>query len=287
MGFIAAEQGKIYRTTDGKTFQNVLDRQFPYYYYGIHTFNTKQVLASGFDDIHGSGIITLSEDGGETWTPHDIIDKEKWLGSMEWNQNVGIVLTFSEGNTYRVSRSKELKWNLVDSHSTGWLAEGRFTFQNDTVFLSGYQDCISHNSGMNYTCAQSASPYGDGGNWFLNSSVGFVGGGTISPQVQGYIYRTLDQGKTWTLLKRTPYPIRSIIFVNEKIGFAVGGNYFSTVGGIWISKDGGETWDLDLDTSSEIKGIDFIYDSEKKEVSIFCGGSAQSGATIYKNVIQL
>src|SRR5215469_16616048 len=50
VGYAAAELGQIWQTKNGgNTWQLILNRGFPYYYYGIAVFGQK-VIASGFDD---------------------------------------------------------------------------------------------------------------------------------------------------------------------------------------------------------------------------------------------
>jgi len=76
-----------------------------------------------------------------------------------------------------------------------------------------------------------------------------VGGGEIAPGVEGWIHRTTDGGKTWSgRVLDDPWPIREIFFVSPTMGWAAGGNLYTSVGGIYFSADGGQTWSLDLDS---------------------------------------
>ena len=47
---------------------------------------------------------------------------------------------------------------------------------------------------------------------------------------------------------RPPGPIREIRFVRRNLGWAAGGNIYSGVGGLYFSSNGGQTWNLDLDS---------------------------------------
>ena len=55
----------------------------------------------------------------------------------------------------------------------------------------------------------------------------------------------------------TTHPSRAVLFLHETLGFAVGGNHYSGVGAIYSTTDGGDSWWLDVNTASEMKGIDF------------------------------
>ena len=97
----------------------------------------------------------------------------------------------------------------------------------------------------------------DGPVFFANDKVGWVGGGEISPEVEGWLHRTTDGGKTWS--GRTlddPWPIREIRFVTPNIGWAAGGNIYSKVGGMYFSRNGGKTWSLDANTGAEMDACD-------------------------------
>ena len=67
------------------------------------------------------------------------------------------------------------------------------------------------------------------------------------------MHLTTNGGKTWSA--RTldgPWPIRQLIFVTSKIGWAAGGNIYSDVGGIYFTSDGGQTWSLDVNTGAQM-----------------------------------
>jgi photosystem II stability/assembly factor-like uncharacterized protein len=91
----------------------------------------------------------------------------------------------------------------------------------------------------------------------LNDTYGWVGGGEISPNVEGWAHVTTDGGKTWS--GRTldgPWPIREILFLSQKAGWATGGNLYTGVGGIYFSSNGGQTWSVDVTTNAEMDACD-------------------------------
>jgi hypothetical protein len=117
----------------------------------------------------------------------------------------------------------------------------------------------------------SADPTFDGGVWFPDSLHGWTGGGQISTPVSGWVHRTTDGGATWSdRLIETPEPIRAVLFLNETLGFAVGGNHFSSVGAIYSTTDGGDSWRLDVNTASEMEGID--YQVVGDSIDLWCSG---------------
>src|SRR5438093_1207583 len=70
VGFAAAEQGIVLRTTDGgNTWQTILNQGFPLYYYGVHAFSAQTVLITGFNNSANTGVFRWSDNGGVTWGP--------------------------------------------------------------------------------------------------------------------------------------------------------------------------------------------------------------------------
>jgi hypothetical protein len=50
IGFAAAELGQVWKTTDGgKSWTRILNRGFPFYYYGVEALSRKTLVVSGFD----------------------------------------------------------------------------------------------------------------------------------------------------------------------------------------------------------------------------------------------
>src|SRR5579862_7974276 len=75
VGYAAAELGQVWKTEDGgNTWQLILNRGFPYYYYGIAVSGQK-VIASGFDDSNSEAILTESKDAGTTWSQDVVLSK--------------------------------------------------------------------------------------------------------------------------------------------------------------------------------------------------------------------
>jgi photosystem II stability/assembly factor-like uncharacterized protein len=113
------------------------------------------------------------------------------------------------------------------------------------------------NGGAAWSCGPAVDSVFDGPVFFSNDKDGWVGGGEISPKVEGWVHRTTNGGKSWS--GRTldiGWPIREILILTPKVGWAAGGNIYSNVGGMYFSKDGGKTWSLDLNSKSEMGSCD-------------------------------
>jgi photosystem II stability/assembly factor-like uncharacterized protein len=118
-------------------------------------------------------------------------------------------------------------------------------------------------------------PVFDGAVEFVNHTDGWVGGGEISPDVEGWVHVTTDGGRTWS--DRTldsPWPIRELDFLSPTLGWAAGGNVFSGVGGMYFTSDGGTTWSLDADTGAEMGSCAQVRSGTA--VRIWCAGTSGS-----------
>jgi photosystem II stability/assembly factor-like uncharacterized protein len=266
VGFAAGELGKVLRTTDGgDTWQYVLDQGFPYYYYGVHALNESNVIISGFQNQSGEGIIRWSEDGGETWAPVIALPcpaAVKWLAHVHFiDDNRGIVEAAWAGGVHRTTTGGRTAadWTYVEP-SGSWFY-GTFTYLYDgRVWLAGIDVVHSPDHGVNWTMLPSTNAVFDGPIAVRTSDIGFIGGGQISTPVSGWVYGTTDGGQSWTPapILTTPYPIRGLMLLNDRRGWAVGGNVYTTVGGIWGTEDGGSTWVLEEDTSNEMNDLDWV-----------------------------
>jgi photosystem II stability/assembly factor-like uncharacterized protein len=140
---------------------------------------------------------------------------------------------------------------VVSNPDGGWFGLEFSLLPNLHARASGINYCDSTNAGAVWSCGASIDSVFDGPVFFTNDKAGWVGGGEISPNVEGWVHRTTDGGKTWSA--RTlddPWPIREILFVTPKVGWAAGGNVYSQVGGAYFSRDGGKTWTVDVNTGA-------------------------------------
>ena len=102
----------------------------------------------------------------------------------------------------------------------------------------------------------------------------------------GWIHRTTDAGQTWSdRLIETPEPIRSLLFLNETLGFAVGGNIYAGLGAIYSTVNAGDSWRRDVNTQAEMKGID-AKPAGGDSIDVWCAGFNNSfTGFIYKTRI--
>jgi hypothetical protein len=80
--------------------------------------------------------------------------------------------------------------------------------------------------------------------------------------------------------------VRAVLFLNDTLGFAVGGNVYSSAGFIYSTVNGGDSWRLDVNTGAEMKGIDYKLVGDS--IDIWCSGFNSSGgftAYVYKTRI--
>jgi|HubBroStandDraft_6_1064221.scaffolds.fasta_scaffold235137_1 hypothetical protein len=267
IGYAAAEAGQVWKTTDGGAhWKEVLNLSFPWYWYGVHAFNAKDVVISGIYDssTNFEGIIRWSHDGGATWTNDIVLTSTAFVQRIRFaNRKDGLITDLVDRATNSAQYTTDggataAGWtNVVSNPDGGWFQLEFSLLPNLHARASGINYCDSTDAGAVWTCGPSIDSVFDGETFFINDKVGWVGGGEISPKVEGWVHRTTDGGKTWS--GRTlddPWPIREIRFVTPNIGWAAGGNIYSKVGGMYFSRNGGKTWSLDANTGAEMDACD-------------------------------
>lgn len=265
VGFAAGEQGEVFKTMDGGNTwsQLALSNATSDYFYGVAALTTRKIIISGFyDSASGNyGVFRWSEDGGNTWTS-DLSPSAEWLQQVHFVNGLdGIMLTLAGTGTsatdaeYTSDGGATLsEWASAAANSSGaWFAPQFSLLTNLHARASGINFCSSLTGGSSWSCGPSVDSVFDGPVFFLNDKYGWVGGGEISPNVEGWLHLTTNGGTSWS--GRTldgPWPIRSILFLTSKIGWAGGGNVYTNVGGVYFTTNGGQTWSVDVTTNSEM-----------------------------------
>lgn len=259
VGYAAAELGQLWKTTDGGVHWNrIVNLGFPYYWYGVDALDEENVVISGFDNQAGSGIVRWSNDGGATWSDDIVLTTRGWSMRVRFSDaSNGLVMdlvNFDAANAAHFTTdggATAEDWTpLVVDPAGGWFGNQFSLLANGHARASGITYCDSTNGGAAWTCGPPVDSVFDGPTFFLDDNDGWVGGGEISPNVDGWAHRTTDGGATWSdRTLESPWPIREILFVSPDVGWAAGGNIYSNAGGIYYSGDGGATWALDLDSA--------------------------------------
>jgi hypothetical protein len=290
IGYAAAELGQVWKTTNGgTTWSEVLNLGFPYYFYGVQGSGANDVVISGFNDSNFEGIIRFSHDGGQTWTSDIVLtttgwgDRIRYVNSQDALEMDQLNLDAANAAHYTTDGGASASdWTeVVPDPNGGWFGNQFSLLPNQHARASGITYCTSLNLGAAWSCGPSIDPVFDGPTFFKNDTFGWVGGGEISPSVEGWVHRTADGGGTWS--GRTldiAWPIREILFLTPNIGWATGGNYSSNVGGMYFSTDGGQTWSLDASTGAEMGSCD--SKSQGRQVQVWCAGyNASFNGVIY------
>jgi len=280
VGFAAGEQGVVLKTTDGgSTWTTIANVGFPYYWYGCQAFNANTVVISGFQDQSGAGVLRWSDDGGAHWSADVSLAGPaagvKWLDRVKFiDANHGIVEnSWSGGVDYTSNGGRNPGDWTFSQPSPNWY-NGTFTYLADgRVWMSGYDFEFSANSTASWTSFSGTSAIFDGPNSIHQNGIGFTGGGEISPSVAGWVYKTANGGNSWTSspVLSTPFPIRALLTLDTQRAWAVGGNVYSNVGGIYGTSDGGASWSLEQNIGNEINDIQSVR-VDASTINVFAAG---------------
>ena len=264
IGYAVGEQGQVWKTTNGGVswVQQVLPSAGSDYFYGVDAVTSQKVIISGFYDSSSAyGVFRWTENGGRTWSS-DMSPGPEWLQQVRFVKKLdGLMMPLAAAGsgattaTYTTDGGAGISdWDSAVANPSGAWFDPQFSLlANLHARASGINFCTSLTGGSGWSCGPSVDSVFDGPVFFSNDKFGVVGGGEISPNVEGWVHVTSNGGKTWS--GRTldgPWPIRSILFLNSKTGWAGGGNVYTNVGGMYFSTDGGNTWSVDVTTNSEM-----------------------------------
>lgn len=281
IGYAAAELGQVWKTTNGgASWTEILNLGFPYYWFGVKALSANEVVISGFNDSNFEGILRWSQDGGTTWSNDIVLTTTGWSYRVRFaNANDGLVMDGLDLDAPNAAHfttdggQTATDWTQVApvDPTGGWFGNQFSLLANLHVRASGITYCSSANGGAAWTCGPPVDSVFDGPVFFANDKAGWVGGGEISPNVEGWLHRTTDGGTTWSgRVLDDPWPIREIRFLTPLVGWAAGGNIYSGVGGMYFSNDGGQTWTLDISTGAEMDACDSKHSG--KNYQIWCAG---------------
>ncbi|HTI92315.1 MAG TPA: YCF48-related protein [Puia sp.] len=205
---VSSSYAKVFNTTDGGknwTQQNPA----PYGYDivpGISFVNkTTGYMALEETGACCSGMIVKTTDGGKAWSP---------VWGSEYNGEIFNKIFFADASTAFAIRSYEV-WKSTDSAKT-WtqlnIPNNYPSSYNDLWFTSKMKGYVAGESGAIYTTDDGGATWqftnplintyvGDAtinAIRFFNPQVGYVtGGNEFGPGNYGYIYKTIDSGRTW------------------------------------------------------------------------------------------
>ena len=270
VGFAAGGNGQVLKTTDGGvTWTPAINTAYPYYWNGVHALTPNDIVATASynSDAAWAAIIRWSHDGGDTWSDDLVLSNTKYVIPTQayfWNSQLGFVATFAGApNLYRTtSGGLELTdWAAV-TVSPAWFGPEFSVLPNGHVRMSGIQYCESTDFAASWSCRNSIDAGTDYATFFIDDKHGWVGGGGDQGELEGqppnfigYVHVTTDGGATWSdRTLEVSWPIRSIVFVNKRDGWAMGGYAIEPVlpnsGGAYVSHDGGVSWTLEADLGS-------------------------------------
>lgn len=232
-GYLAADSGRIFKTTNGGMS------------WDIRIVNPLRYLTSiFFTDLNtgyvcgDSGYVLKTTNAGLNWNQLSLNSQTYLLNIFFSNANTGYISDYS-GTVFRTTNGG-VNWILITGTSypihsvhfigsTGYLSGGTYDVQGNIHKTT--------NSGLNWSSQYiTAEPINS--IQFIDNNTGYAAGG--DPEFGSILLKTTNGGTNWTqLLNPTFGWLNSISFVNSDTGYAAGlpGIIKTTNGGVnWITQ---------------------------------------------------
>jgi photosystem II stability/assembly factor-like uncharacterized protein len=211
--------------------------------------------------VGNTGTILKTNDAGVTWIDIQKVTTKNLNSIFFVNSDTGYIT--GEGGTILITKDCGVNWNIQNSETTNNLQSVYF-YDTDNGFIVGdnFTILFTSNGGSKWNTYEKDKWIGLNSVFFSDSCNGYIVGTTTNDSC---IYRTVDSGKTWDLLKvvsqnSIPHKIREyldysfhlVYFIDTKIGYIAGrvmiteGESGNIVGLLLKTSDGGLNWDVNI-----------------------------------------
>jgi len=248
----ATDANRAPATTPASTGYVDTTKDMPFDFVAADFVDARLGWIAGVDAEQNVSTIVRTEDGGATWKKLVQIDgdtlldidfadaKNGWAVGAE-----GVIYHSVDGGVTWSAELPQVMWS--PEHSTsGSVVKSKSSPSTSQLTISESIASIFFTDPLNGWAAGDA-PTGS------------------SIDVRGLVLGTTDGGKTWTELKDAagkgaPFAINDIWFVDERIGWAAGGNQENNEEDILLrTTDGGKTWTrVQTGTAQFLRAVQFI-----------------------------
>lgn len=218
-----------------------------------------------------------------------VLEIDHWLTSIAApDSHIAVALAGLDARIYRNdSMLTSSTWDALPEHFTGtWVSE--VTTAGNFIYAVGSHQWLSLDRGFSWQVIDPADPLGDIDIDFApNSARAIVCGGRESPRA-GWVRVTTDFGQSWS--ERTLFtdiPIRTVLMLNDTLGYCAGGIAEEAVGRVWRTTDGGATWELELEVEAEITELGYARESGGYVNVIAAGYFADFRGGVWRSHVQL
>lgn len=252
IGHAACNNGTMLKTIDGGTswYTTQSSNSIPSNLFTVYFINQN---VGFYTKEHSDMYKTI--DGGETWSKVNGISDAIYALSFV-NENIGyatgeygvVFKTIDGGTTWQWVSFQNGRYGSTSMYGIHFL-------DNNTGYATGTRGRIVKTTDGGNTWTQNSPTYNDINKiHFFDSGIGYA-------QVGSDYYKTLNKGENWSLISTANHYsyCSNSYFVNENIGYSIGGGTTSVSGDVFKTTDGGITWNkLGIVVDEGLSSVFFI-----------------------------
>jgi len=279
-GYAVGVDGTILKTTDqGLTWSSTTNAYAGYWFWDVHFTSENVGYVVGETDPQnnpsGNGIILKTTDGGSTWTSMFSGNPDPMRDIFVLDDNTIFASGGAELTTSYIWKSTDagVTWNTTGPSFYDAMIGGIYFLNTNRGFFGMYESTHGNinpgamtwmNTSNGGTTFNSDFINNSAGYWnfstdFPSETIGYSSKSTYSGSDVVYIKKTIDGGINWTELEIQNYlgSIYNIDFINENIGYSVGGT--SSNSSVFKTTDGGATWVSESTGTSEMLRSSYFF----------------------------
>jgi photosystem II stability/assembly factor-like uncharacterized protein len=268
--FVVKDDREVLKITDNEVFEILPNISITNFSVGMW-FKDPYVgfVTDSENSADGDNYLYATIDGGNTWEKRSV--QFTWMANIQFvSDSLTYFMGYFMGN-FRLYKSHDAlqTWSMVSQPDLD-IASYQIVSPDSIYLITGQDIRLSVDAGATSEVIEGLSPgwepdwsttiyFNSMGEMYIPMGTCLMRLGDGGCRTGRMDYRSEDKGRNWTLWELS-YPFSEVQFIDENKGFVVGGgeSYSSDHGEIFVTNDGGNSWEVSLNYHSPFRSVQFF-----------------------------